>query len=392
MFDCIFTRFGCRQAQRSNPEPSLLVQVALRGGEGWPSTLGQRFSAAYNLSLEPHSSLLGDFMIATELWPSPKLRPGTAALSDALYWALGAPPAGTGIEVHELRAEGVDAPSNEVDVQLHFAGASGGPLAVQPRAAASPVASPELMRGGASPAAQIASPAMRGQRGRTPVQAMSPSMRGSASKAYTTPEKSDVSRPVAAQAKPSPEMDSQRAKALSEALLSRTGEVDGKALSTLQFLAFQAFKDRPILAGNLVRLPFLGLDIVLRVSEIVGAGEGTPVQVLSSHALSILGWDDGRPFPHQQSRPGLAYAHKAAQAAAQAVDGGDGGPAAVAAFQAAGAGERSLGTSYADLGGLQAQVSFDCAYSNLPACKVSLHQQYTHWPPSLCRWMYSPDR
>jgi hypothetical protein len=111
-----------------------------------------------------------------------------------------------------------------------------------------------------------------------------------------------------------------------------------------------------VLPGNIVTLPFLGLDIQLIVREIDGNPEspsqitaGTTVKISMGSRSSFESNSDKSKIP--------SYVNLAKQAAADALGEEDEGPAGQAAHQAAMGGARSLGSSLANLGGLESQVS-----------------------------------
>ena len=107
--------------------------------------------------------------------------------------------------------------------------------------------------------------------------------------------------------------------------------------------------------GNVLSLPFLGLDIRLIVNEIDGTS-GNPALVTSGTIVKVnIGSTSSEGGTVLSKVP--AYVNLAKQAAADALGEEDEGPAAEAAFQAASAGARSLGSSLEGLGGLNAQVS-----------------------------------
>jgi len=130
----------------------------------------------------------------------------------------------------------------------------------------------------------------------------------------------------------------------------------------MQYLAFQALRDRYILEGNLLRLPLLGLDVVVRVGDVGRATAAAAVRVRSCSAISFALWsEDGVDESIQRLQitgaGQSAYCQKAAQAAAEVLGGGEEGPAGRAALEAARSGDSSRGTSFDDLGGLKAQVT-----------------------------------
>jgi hypothetical protein len=110
-----------------------------------------------------------------------------------------------------------------------------------------------------------------------------------------------------------------------------------------------------------VTLPFLGLDIRLRVREIDG-NPGDPGQVTAGTTVKLCMGSDSATEGENSLAKVPAYVNLAKQAAADALGEEDEGPAAQAAFQAAIGGARSLGSSLANLGGLETQVSFYAFY------------------------------
>ena len=100
-------------------------------------------------------------------------------------------------------------------------------------------------------------------------------------------------------------------------------------------------------------LSVLGGTALLRF-ERLSCDDGQPAGIVTSttHVQLVLS-DDSLDL----ELPGVsAYAQSAANAAVEALGGPADGAAAVAAFQAARAGEQSLGTTFAALGGAASQV------------------------------------
>jgi hypothetical protein len=106
----------------------------------------------------------------------------------------------------------------------------------------------------------------------------------------------------------------------------------------------------------MVTLPFLGLDIRLQVREMDG-DSGYPSQITAGTTIKVQ-MGIGSSTESESNMAKLPpYVNLAKRAAADALGEEDEGPAAQAAFQAASGGARSLGSSLANLGGLEAQVS-----------------------------------
>lgn len=104
-------------------------------------------------------------------------------------------------------------------------------------------------------------------------------------------------------------------------------------------------------------LPFLGLDIQLIAKEIDGK-PGNPSQVTAGTTVKITARSGSSIEGDNIMSKVPPYVNLAKRAAADALGEEDEGPAAQAAFQAASGGARSLGSSLANLGGLEAQVSY----------------------------------
>lgn len=366
------------------------MQVGLKGSTGQLKSLVEAYNTAFKLDLLQDGRALGDFLVPAELWPSPKLRSGTAALSDTLHWALAAPEAGTRIEIYEVDEEAAEAPEAATKICLLLqSGASrdDARLSLQARAAS---AEPAAQSAPESPAG--ISPAQRGQGRRLSVHATPPSMRArQATPVFTPPAQraemaageSSVATSSGGAEQAGAQFDSHIAEAVHEALLGTgkankrlllstvllgrgvatvpfshmiAGQLDGKTLAILQHLILQTLKGRCMLRGNLIRLPFLGLDIVGRLID-TGMPSNMPVRIQGCPAITILTGAKQHDQATIQDRHQLQYSQIAAKVAAHVVGGGEDGPAATAALQAAMAGERSLGASFSDLGGLQSQAS-----------------------------------
>lgn len=114
----------------------------------------------------------------------------------------------------------------------------------------------------------------------------------------------------------------------------------------IELLAKRCLLGRFCLAGNLIAVPIIGANVLFRVS--------------SSTASAIsLGTSVTLDAPKDKAGSSYAgYSTLAGDAAANALGGGKGGVAYTAAYHAALAGERSLGTTYANLGGCELQVRF----------------------------------
>lgn len=103
-------------------------------------------------------------------------------------------------------------------------------------------------------------------------------------------------------------------------------------------------------------LPFLGLDIRLITREIDGE-PGNPSQVTARTSVKITTATASSIQSDNNISKVPPYVNLVKRAVADALGEEDEGPAVQAAFQAASAGARSLGSSLASLGGLEAQVS-----------------------------------
>lgn len=141
----------------------------------------------------------------------------------------------------------------------------------------------------------------------------------------------------------------------------------------LQVLAAQTLQSRTVMEGNIFALPFLGMDVMLHVAEICGGAGGQAWEVTAESTVTI----QDRGASKSSTGVGPGYARSAAQAAATAFQEEEGGPAAEAAFQAATAGIRSLGSSLSNLGGLASQVR-EVAYEK---CRDTASN-----PGLRCRW------
>lgn len=129
--------------------------------------------------------------------------------------------------------------------------------------------------------------------------------------------------------------------------------------------------------GNIFALPFLGMEVMLQVAEISGGAVGQVFEVTAESKVTIQ--DRNASSSSAPASDGPSYARRAAQAAAAAFEEEDGGPAAEAAFQAATAGIRSLGSPLSSLGGLQSQVR-NCA--NPKGVYTKTHSPLPHrWIP-----------
>ena len=112
----------------------------------------------------------------------------------------------------------------------------------------------------------------------------------------------------------------------------------------------------------MINLPFLGLDVFLKVEKCEGASEDHHAsiiggQVVASTTIEILAFGGDASTSKSLSFSGTtSYAKQAAQAAAEALGESDASPAATAAFHAANAGLKSRGAPLSALGGLQSQV------------------------------------
>jgi len=154
------------------------VQVALAGSSergGRPCPLVERFNTFLKINIRSSTQGPGDYFVPSELWPSPKLRPGTASLSHPLHWALGAPDTGASILVQDTIGSSYESSfmfSESICLQLQCAfSADHHSLPLQPRTV-------EDLK--ASPGTPVASPSQKAQGRRQNLNATSPTMRNSA--------------------------------------------------------------------------------------------------------------------------------------------------------------------------------------------------------------------
>lgn len=77
------------------------LQVSLATADGRPIAIQDRFSGTI-ASTDNMKSQLGDYCVTAELWPSQKLRNGTAAVSSALGAMLGSSSPGSIINLYQL--------------------------------------------------------------------------------------------------------------------------------------------------------------------------------------------------------------------------------------------------------------------------------------------------
>jgi len=150
--------------------------------DGRPIAIRDRFSDTI-ASIDNLKGQLGDYCVAAELWPSQKLRNGTAAVSAALGAMLGSSPPNSIINLHQLfdKKESMQKCS-VVQLQLCFNAADVDAVWLGHRSSSD---APEAISNGEpSSSAARANPATPLQRGRTGSMqgshATPPSMRGSA--------------------------------------------------------------------------------------------------------------------------------------------------------------------------------------------------------------------
>jgi hypothetical protein len=120
----------------------------------------------------------------------------------------------------------------------------------------------------------------------------------------------------------------------------------------VQTLLTQTLCGRWVLPGNLVAVPVLGGSAVFCFDEVSGQAGGDPAQVTMATRFSL-----DKPADRLSTGGAAAsYGRRAADAAQAVVGGGEDGAAAAAAYQAARAGEQSLGSTFESLGGAVGQV------------------------------------
>ena len=349
--------------------------MALQDGDGSGSALPLQSVFGGTVDNPNKELTIGNCCVAAEVWPSHKLKKGVAAVSDALSCMLNSPSPGRSILVYDGSEEGDLSISEcstvvfklclDIDprgVVERGGGRSGGNGLGGGGGAESSY--PTSSTGPSTPTAP--SPGQRGGRVATP-----PSMRGAGTSLPSPHLLGMPPQPVSASKSSKKKNKSQAGSdSVSRSQEGATSNVknplqrrvvqdlvnghgDGsKFADVLRILALQTLQNRLLLPGNIITLPFLGLDILLRVEEIAEGEESVPRRV-GKRTLVVLDVGDGVNGGQVESE---TYADKAAKAAADAVGDGDDGPAAKATYQAAIAGMKSLGVPSSELGGLHSQM------------------------------------
>ena len=156
----------------------------MASANGQPIAIQDRFSGTIG-STNNTESQLGDYCVAAELWPSQKLRNGTAAVSAALGAMLGSSPAGSVINLYQNSGQ-KDSMHQCSLVRLQLCSNSADIGAVSLGHRSSTADAPEAGSSGEQPSSASPNPATPLQRGRTGgSHATPPSMRGSAASQIT---------------------------------------------------------------------------------------------------------------------------------------------------------------------------------------------------------------
>jgi hypothetical protein len=159
----------------------------LASAEGRPLAIQDRFSGTLD-STDGLKGQLGDLCVAAELWPSQKLRNGTAAVSAALGALLGSSPPGSVLNLYQL-SEKKESMQHCSSVQLQLCANSadaGGAVSIGHRSNGSSASGPEAGSNGEPTSPNPSTPLQRGRTGGVQGSRVTPpSMRGAAASQVT---------------------------------------------------------------------------------------------------------------------------------------------------------------------------------------------------------------
>lgn len=272
-----------------------------------------------------------------EVWPSSKMKRQSAACSHAMWMALGSPTLGssTVLELYDIGGDTTITLPQAIDMRLF-------PVSLKPRKSRDE----EIVASSSGPS--FTTPVKKTPGSRPVVQ--SPSMRRSNRNASSMPSTSQ-SHENSTQIE-SNGLDEHHAAAVNDALFTISS--DNKVSTVLQFLTYQTLVGHYIMEGNIVRVPIMGSDIIMRIENI--HSDSTLARIDSASSIRFLQPGD---TDANCTSSTISYATRAAEAAAKALDAAQDSPPARAAYLAARTGERSINTTtFASLGGLESQVRY----------------------------------
>lgn len=148
----------------------------MSGCNGQPVNLQDRFTTKLGITLDKQD-LLGECFVPAELWPSQRLRNGTAAVSEALSAMLGSASPGETITLHRLPSE-INTAQTCSTVVLQLCADSEKESSAVPVALRKKLTAPDAQPEAGSPSP--ITPAQRGRGANQPPRASPPSMRNSA--------------------------------------------------------------------------------------------------------------------------------------------------------------------------------------------------------------------